>query len=224
MKRLVLIFAILTFMMCGYAHAYENGDFQIWQTDTEELKISKDLKAGFEQEFRWGKHSSEFYYHHYDFGIFYSINKYLNIGAGYRQVYELGKGKFMPEEEPYATITLSMAYKGFSLDSRNRMEYRYFNYKDDTWRYRNKCTLKFPWKFTPLAIQPFVSDEVLIDFESKVNGMNENRLAAGIGMDLVKNIKGEIYYMWRTKNSLTKTGDDKWYSSNVLGLKLKVVF
>ena len=66
-----------------------------------------------EEEFRWGNNADEFYYHHYDIGFFYSLEKYLNIGTGYRQVYELKKGKFKAENEPYLVATLFGGVSGF---------------------------------------------------------------------------------------------------------------
>ncbi len=70
-----------------------------------------------------------------------------------------------------------------------------------------------------MKIQPFISDE----FFFKFNGIdiNENRFSAGFGLNLTKNIKGEIYYMLRsTKNTNICT----WNDTNVLGTKLKISF
>jgi len=215
-KCLVLIGLML--MLATKAHAYDDHDFQVWNTDTEELKVSKDAKVAFEEEFRWGNNADLFYYHHYDVGFFYNLKKYFNIGGGYRHVYEFKKGKFKLENEPYVTATLLWDLKGLKFEDRSRLEYRYFDYQTDSWRYRNKVTLKLPWKFSKLEIQPYLSDEIFISF-SKIDELNQNRFSSGFSMNLTKNLKAEIYYMLQSAKS-----SGKWVDTNVLGTKLKISF
>jgi hypothetical protein len=164
MKRVIFAIIGLTLLLTAKVYAYDDGDFQIWNTDYEEIKLNGKSKLVFEEEFRWGNNASEFYYQHYDVGFFYDFTKWFNAGGGYRQIYELYKGKFRPDNDPYLTATLSGELSDFKFDDRSRMEYNDFDYKMDFWRYRNKLTLKFPWKFTKLQIQPVVSDEIFIVF------------------------------------------------------------
>jgi len=220
MKKLnfCLIGLILALTTC--AHAWDDHDFQVWNTDTQDFKLNKKLKATLEEEFRWADNASIFYYHHYDIGVSYVVNKYLAVGGGYRHIYELRKGKFKLENDPYMTATLSVEKRGFSLDSRNRLEYRHFDYQDDLWRYRNKFTLKFPWKITKLEIQPYVSNEIFVVFGDNIKSdFNQNRFSAGLGMKLTKNIKAEIYYMLQSSKS-----SDIWKDTNILGTKIKLAF
>jgi hypothetical protein len=218
MKKMILVIIGLALFLTVRVYAYDDGDFQIWNTDVEEFKINKDLKIAFEEEFRWGDNANEFYYHHYDAGVFCNLTKWLNIGGGYRHIYELKKGKFKLENEPYVTVTLLGDLKGFKFEDRNRMEYRHFDYQDDSFRYRNKFTVKFPWKFTRLEIQPYLSDEIFIGF-SKINEFNQNRFSSGLAMNLTKNLKAEVYYMLQAAKS-----SDIWKDTNVLGAKLKLAF
>ena len=216
-KQIVLVMALLL-IATAMAYAYDDGDFQVWNTDVEELKISDNSKMAFEQEFRWGDNADEFFYQHYDIGFFYSLKKYLNVGGGYRYIYESKKRRFRLEREPYVTLSLLWDSKGFKFEDRSRLEYRNFQYQADAWRYRNKLSMKFPWKYTKMEIQPYVSDEMLFSL-SATNQLNQNRASAGIGMNLTKNVKAEIYYMLQImKNS------GKWIDANVVGTKLKVAF
>lgn len=219
MKKAVFVIIGLVLFLAAKVYAYDDGDFQIWNTDVEEFKINKDAKIALEEEFRWGKNAGEFYYQHYDAGFFYDLRKGLNIGGGYRQVYELISGKFKPENEPYVTATLLWDLEGLKFEDRNRMEYRDFNYKEDSWRYRNKVTLKLPWKFTKIDIQPYLSDEIFIVFGGVPSDLNQNRFSSGIGMNLTRNLKAEIYYMLQSAKS-----SGKWIDANVLGMKLKITF
>ena len=164
MKVTGLSIIALVLILTANAYAYKDGDFQVWNTDTEEFKINNDTKMAFEQEFRWGGSAKDFYYQHYDLGVFYNLQKYLNVGAGYRHVLSKSNNKFLVENEPYITATLLWDISGFKFDDRSRLEYNHFDYKDDTWTYRNKFTVKSPWKLTKLEIQPYVSDEIFILF------------------------------------------------------------
>jgi hypothetical protein len=219
MKKECFLILVFVAALFNFAHAYDDGDFQVWNTDVEEFKVNKDLKVAFEEEFRWADNANEFCYHHYDWGLFYSWNKYLNLGAGYRQIYELKSGEFKPENDPYLTATLFLDVWGVAFDSRSRLEYRHFDYQDDSWRYRNKFTLKFPWKFTKIQIQPYISDEIFIGFGNSVNEFNQNRFSSGLGLNLTKNLKAEIYYMLVSAKS-----SGIWKDANVLGVKLKASF
>jgi hypothetical protein len=218
MKKINLLIIGLVLGLMGNAYAYDDGDFQVWNTDAEEFKINKDAKIALEQEFRWGNRAKELYYQHYDLGFFYDLAKYLNVGAGYRHVLSKStKNKFLIENEPYVTATLFWDLAGFKFDDRSRLEYNHFDYKGDTGTYRNKLTIKAPWKFTKLQIQPYLSDEVFFVFDDNQN-FNKNRFSAGLGMTITKNIKAEIYYMLQSSKS---TG---WVDANVLGTKFKLVF
>jgi len=204
-------------MLAGRVYAYDDGDFQVWHTENQEFKVNKESKVTLEEEFRWGDDASEFYYQHYDAGFVYSLNKHLDLGVNYRQVYEKKNGKFKEENRPHLNAILKYDFYGFRLDDRSRIEYRHFDYQADSWRYRNKFTIKFPWKFTKLEIQPYLADEIFLDFQNKA--FSRNRFYSGFGMNFTKNLKGEIYYLLQSSRS-----GNNWVDANVLGTKLKLLF
>ena len=222
-KKLKLLTLLLWLIFTGFkAYAYDNGDFQIWNTDTEEMKLNKKSKLVFEQEFRLGDNASDFYYQHYDVGYVYDLNKQLNLGIGYRYIKELKNKAFRVENEPYLIATLFWGLAGFKFDDRNRFEYRTFNYNQvDSGRYRNKLTVKLPWKFTKKEIQPYLADEIFIRFNG--TDLNQNRFSFGLGFNITKNLKGEVYYMLQSTKNYMKT-ESTWTDANVLGTKLKSLF
>ncbi len=217
MKINNLLAAGLLLLCTATAYAYKDNDFQVWNTDSEEFKINPDAKIVFEQEFRWGGSAKDFYYQHYDLGFLYTLQKHLNVGAGYRHVLSKPGNKFLVENEPYICATLFWELAGFNFDDRSRLELNHFDYKDDTWTYRNKFTVKAPWKFTQFQIQPYLSDEIFILMDDGQR-LNKNRFSAGLGMSLTKNLRAEMYYMLQSSKSL------KWTAANVLGTKLKLLF
>lgn len=220
MKRIVCIAAVLVLATAAHAFAYAEGDFQIWQTTAQDIALMKGAKLAFEQEFRYWNDSSELYYQHYDFGLVLGLSRHFDLGLFYRQIYERRKtgSKFLPEECPSINATLKTDLWGYVLEDRNRFEYRIFDYQGDNCRYRNKVTLRAPWKLTPLKIQPFLADEIFIRIDDSVV-FNQNRFSAGASIDLMRNVRGEIYYTLKSDR-----GRVKWTDANILGLKLKASF
>jgi hypothetical protein len=208
-----------TLIVFSAAFAYDNHDFQVWNTDVEEFKLNKNSKLIFEQEFRWGDNASDFYYQHYDTGYQYIFNKYVSLGGGFRYIKDKKADKFRDESEPYLAAYTYWDLFGFKFSDRTRIEYRYYDYQVNSWRFRNKLDMKFPWKFTRFEIQPLVADEIFFKF----NGIdiNENRLYAGLAFTLTKNLKGELTYLLKSNKNPTVC---TWTDINVLSIKLKAAF
>ena len=178
----------------------------------------KGAKVALEEEFRYGSDAAELYYQHYDMGLVISPSDYFDLGAFYRLAYELRKGKFMEESRPHIDGTVKFDLYGFAIDDRNRFEYRIYRYQDENCRYRNKVTLKLPWKFTPLEIRPYFSNEIFVRLDDSAV-FNQNRFSSGLGMQFAGFLKGEVYYMLKSDKNR-----NKWTDANILGLKLKAVF
>jgi len=219
-KKLISLTALTAFLAAAAyrACAYDNGDFQIWNTDYEDIKIARSVKFSMEQEFRFGENASELYYQHYDFGFVYGFDKMLDLGFFYRLVLEKYRHKWREEDMPNVNATVKLDLWKFKFDDRNRLEYRHFRYKNDSVRYRNKFTLKLPFDFAGIKISPYSSDEIFIASDS--TGFNENRFSSGLEFDLTKYAKADIYYMFKSN----RISGDKWNSANVLGTKAKIVF
>ncbi len=218
-KPKIIFLAVLFMILVSRAYAYDNHDFQVWNTNVQEYKPNKFSKITVEEELRWGNNASDFYYQHYDAGYSYILNKHFNLGGGFRYINEKKSGKFREESEPYFLFLTSWKLAGINFSNRNRIEYRYYDYQVNSWRFRNKLDIKSPWTFTRFKIQPFIADEVFFRF----NGidLNENRLYAGLSFALTKNLSAELSYLWRTtKNTNTCT----WNDTNVLSIKTKLSF
>jgi len=215
-SRLTFLFLMAWSALC---YAYDDEDFQVWNTDVEEFQIGTDTRLALEEEFHWGDNAGEFYYQHYDIGIRHGFNRHLIAGAGYRQIYERKNGDFKEENSSYVIAILFFEESGFVFEDCNKIEYKDYDYQQDFWRYRNKFTLRLPFKFTKFELQPYVSDEIFVGFASATNQFNQNRAQAGFGMKLLSWLKAEIYYM-----RLSVKGSAGWREANVLGTKMKLSF
>ena len=206
------------FFATASACALENGDWQLWNTDSAEVKLDKRWKIKAEEELRFGKDISELYYTHTDGGINLNVTDGLDLGINYRQVYEKKEDEWKEECRPHFNAAIKWEWGEFKLSDRSRLELRTFEDKDDEWRYRNKFSVVFPWKWTFLEIQPYIADEVFVDFHGEK--LNRNRFYGGFSYKLCKYLKGGIFYMWQ----ISKRAGDKWTGYNVLGIEAKLVF
>lgn len=216
-KTLLALVLILSFS--ASALAFDNGDFQVWHNDSLIWKVNKDWKMVFDQEFRMGDDGGNFYYEHSDLSANYSgIAHWLDVGFGFRQGYLKKSGEWKSESQPNLLATIKLEVAKFEINDRHRFEYRELEDNDDGWNYRNKLTIGLPIKFTRLKIQPYISDEFFLNIDKGL--LDQNRLYGGFYLQLLKNLKGEIYYMWLT----TKKSGQRWIDSNVLGTKLTLSF
>jgi len=218
-KKFMILVLFLTAVPIN-AFGYDDGDFQIWQVDAEDINIYKNVKFSMEQEYRFGENATELYYQHYDFGFIYGFHKMLDLGFFYRMIFERYKKKWREEDMPNVNATLKFDLWKFKLEDRNRIELRYARYRYDSVRYRNKATLKLPIDFAKqkMKITPYISDEIFV--VSTGAGFSENRFAAGAEFELTKYVKADFYYMLKDNRTTYK----KWTSSNVLGTKIKIAF
>jgi hypothetical protein len=199
------------------AFAYEDGDWQCWNTESIEGNLTENWKIKLEEEFRFGDKMGQLYYHHTDCGLTSRLTDWFYLGLNYRQIYEKKKGKWKEENRPHANGIFKRKWQEFKVKNRSRFEYRIRQGKEAVWRYRNKLTVAFPVKYTRLDIKPYLADEIFVDFDK--GKLNRNRLYVGFKAKLVKRLKTDIFYLWQR----SKKGG-AWIDYNVIGAKLKVQF
>ena len=216
--RIVFLVCVVLLFLSNKLFAFSDGDFQYWNTESLSVKLADDWKIAAETEFRFGDDVSDFYYQHTDAGITYSgLADYIDIGLNYRYVLEESGSDWDYESRPHLNFTLKTKIEEFKISNRSRFEYRDKEKSSSSWRYRNKLTIKFPIKLTKLNIKPYIADEIFVDFDAE--DLNRNRLYAGLGFNIYKNLNGDIYYLWQASKS-----SGKWKDTNVIGTKLKLAF
>jgi len=199
--------------------AFDDEDFQFWSRASASFDINEDWTATFGEEFRFGDHAGQLYYHHSDLGVVYkSLADWIDVGANYRQVFQKDSaGQWRPENRPHLNVTLKGQVSGLDLSNRSRLEYRDRENKKDLWRYRNKIALKLPVKLTQLKLQPYISDEVFISFNAE--DFDQNRLYGGFYFELSKNLRADVFYFRQSSKS-----GGVWKDANVVGAYLKFLF
>jgi len=215
MRRLfIVIFGILmTLFISTPEFAHDDGDWQFWNIESIEGKLNKGWKVKLEEEFHFGDSMEELYYHHTDLGLTYKLIYWFSLGIAFRQIYEKNSGEWKEENRPHISGTFKWKIHEFKLKNKSRLEYRIREGKEKTMRYRDKLTVIPPLKWTKLGIQPFIADEIFVDFDK--GELNRNRFYIGITNKLSENLMLNIFYLWQTSKK-----QREWLNCNVVGIKL----
>jgi len=220
-QRIVLLTSAgLATLLCGTALGFDDGDFQYWTSAGASVKINKDWKAEFTEEFRFGNKGGNLYHHYSDLGFVYSgLADWIDIGLNYRQISEKDDStdRWYRENRPHMNVTFKWKMWDLALSDRNLFEYRDRENGKRLWRYKNKFTVKLPWKLTAWKLQPYFADEVFINLDNE--HFNRNRFYAGVSKELGEKLNLDIYYM---RQSSRKHSDYTDY--HVLGTAFKFKF
>ncbi|MBC8184076.1 DUF2490 domain-containing protein [candidate division KSB1 bacterium] len=204
---------LILFIFNSILISQEDGDGQLWNTNRIGIKLSTNWKIELEEEFRFGSQASDMYYHHTDGYLAYKLIEWFEVGASYRQIFELKNENWQREDRPHLNGTFKWNWLGVKFKDRSRFEYRIRAGKDSVWRYRNKFTVPFPISWTKFHISPFLCDEIFYEFNK--TEITRNRLYSGVALSLSEKINVKIFYLWQSSKKV-----DDWIDYNVFGLYL----
>jgi hypothetical protein len=214
-NRHIVITVMVLLLSVNICFGFDDEGFQYWNTLEANFDLNKDWKIEFEQDMRLGDDGGNLYYNSSDLGFVYkSLADRIEIGFGYKQISEKDDDNvWQPEYRPHFSATLKDKIFGLDFSNRSRFEYRNREDNTDLWRYRNRLSVELPYEFTVFKMRPYITDEVFFNLDEQ--GYNRNRLNAGVILDLSKNTKAKIYYLWqRTRSS------GQWQEINAVGTTL----
>jgi len=247
MKRILGVL-LVTGMLAAptVSWGYDDGDSQIWLKGGVSGKLGNGLKLKFEQEMKYGDDCSEFFDEETAFAAEYKCTDWLKIALGYKVVQErknkkvvtpktaddgtvsysdIGDGDhyWQNEERPFGDLVFFTKVAGWKLEDRTRFEWRMKDDgKDDYLRFRNRLKVKFPWKMTALAVNPYVAWEAFYEDKDSLSSSDKwdrHRYYVGVSAKLSDHFKGGLYYLLQTDRS----GDD-WKDTNVVGFEISAIF
>lgn len=198
---------VLALALMGTAQAKTLEDFQTWGNITAigSLEIIdptlKNFKYWLEGQGRFGLDTSDFSQGMLRTGLGYQLNKQSSIWLGYA---------WIPTDDPFTSAAFdehriwqqylwSDTFSFGTLTSRSRLEQRFLPTGSQVgWRFRQLLKLSVAMPFAP-DFSLVASDEYFANI-NKTNygaddGFDQNRVFAGIGYNINKNIKTELGYM-----------------------------
>ncbi|MCP5506090.1 MAG: DUF2490 domain-containing protein [Chlamydiales bacterium] len=214
-----LLFLLFPFSL--FAKLNGNHDFQVWNTDSIHIRVSRKMQLKGETEFWYGDDRKKLFYKHYQGGILYHHSPYTTMQLAYRQAYNRVNHKWQREPHPFGEITFQVGNRrGLYLGNRNRLEYRILNRAQgghNRWRYRNRSELIPPLRFSRRNIAPFFAYEW---FWQEAHGVDQQRVEGGFKIPYHQRTELKLSYVLR----LLKNAKKDWIHQNVLWIHFSLHF
>jgi hypothetical protein len=147
----------------------------------------------------------------------YQIASRLSLRVGYRRAWFRFGEDWQPEHRAMMEGYFADRINGFRLTNRLRAELRYFNWRDDDIRLRNEITVEAPWELTPLALRPYLEEEVF--YSTSAERFEANWLGGGLAWRPTDGVKLKLGYRWNRFRA-----GDNWANRNVLVTGMNVFF
>jgi len=212
MKKWLLFCFLLPF--CLFGEINDDGDFQIWNTDGIDIRLSPKSSFYGDIEFRYGDDAKKLYYKHIHLELNWNLNRHVILTPGFRFIWFRINNKWVKENDPLLKLTLFfLNSRQVVITDRNWVQYR--NLPDEfggkhRFLYRNRIQFLFPWQFGSNQINPYFSNEI---FWQEAWGIFENRAIAGVMIPRSSRAFFDFFYMYRSLKNLQKT----WVQNNVFG-------
>jgi len=222
-KNTVFVFIsmlILVTIVGSNCFGSTDGNAEYWQEIGLDFNLNKDWKITVREELYLGESGDDPRLHNTDVGLVYKgLADWLDVSLNFKKEYERdSSGKFRRENRPHFNLMFKGEMFGCKLGDRARLEFRDKEKTKDVWRFRNKFTINLPFTLTEFNLQPYVADEIFINLgESTVK---QNRFFSGLSFKLSKNIKTNVYYMYKSSMS----SSSGWIDTNVIGTSVVFVF
>jgi len=196
-----------------------DGNAEYWQVVGFDYNLEDDWKLTVREEVKFGRSGDDPYHHNTDVGLVYKgLADWVDVSLNFRKEYERdSSGKFRRENRSHVNIAFKGELDGYKFGDRVRLEYR-DKESSNTWRFRNKFSINFPFTLTEFNLQPFISDEIFINLgESTVK---QNRFIAGLSFKITENLKSSVFWMYKSSMS----SNSGWIDTNVVGTSFIFTF
>jgi hypothetical protein len=214
-RGIAVLFAAL---VCGIALSARAFEFDYWSKAIVTIPLSEQWEFGFEEWLSFTDNVARFKDSQTDLWLNYlGLADWLSVGAGYKRVFAKADDEWETEDRVMFNVAVKNRVYGFGVTNRSRFEYRMPQDEEVFWRYRHRVTITSPVTFTPLKILPYTAEEVFYSFDGE--GFNQQRLYGGVFFPLRKNIRLELFYIWKLDKE-----DHEWHDTNVLGSWVYVQF
>ena len=213
---LLLSFAFLL-LVPNAVFAGDDSDWEFWNDYSVAWGVTENWQAKVTAQLKFQDDMSDYYYYHIDGGLSRKLTEWFKLSFNYRYIESDSSSGWNYENRPHVTGQFYWQWGTFSFSDQNRFEYRDREASENTWRYRNKLTMKPPLKWTEYDIQPYAAGEAL--YSTKISSWNQYRLTAGFDSKPADLFIINLYYMFMSTEK-----SDGWSDTNVLGLILNLVF
>jgi|GEM_PF-6720181 hypothetical protein len=151
------------------------------------------------------------------------IAPWLDLGGGVGYWDAKSNGTWEDSVFPIGYATFKKTILGLDLNDRNRIDAEFpEHYMGEGPVYRNALTIATDKKWTPLEIQPFVSDEIFYNFLTK--DMSDNQAFVGFNFKVTKNIGASLSFMMDSSHVREANNSTHWKKTPIAILSTSINF
>jgi hypothetical protein len=194
----------------------QNNDVQLWITEAVHKKITSRSTLHLYNEWRFGDDISKLYFFYVQGVLGTEVNRWLNVGPGYRQIWEIRASQWRLTYEPFGEALIKMEKGSFEFQFRNRVSYIMREKETDFWLYRGRLRWVAACNLKGRTYRPYFSNEIFLHSQ---NGFSQDRIAGGILVPLVGSLLGDFYYMIRFQKS-----HEHWTHQHIFGTWFNLYF
>jgi hypothetical protein len=198
MKKLIIILLLTGVYAIADAQV---KDVQLWTGPVVKYNITKKFRLDFEQQFRFNQNISHYNFTFSEFGIRYSVFKYLDLKAIYRYT-------FIPAQPVLTNVSendksrlafdASTGVKIFNTGLKVGYRIRY----QDSWDNKTKVSSHYirnrfdiGYNLSKL-VDPYASYDSYFRLDGK-NKYRQNRFVFGLNWRITKNLGIDSYYLYQ---------------------------
>jgi len=223
LKKPVLIVLLFAMLPSLIAQAADGHEFQLWTEAGLRYKLSKNLRLGFDQHFRFDKDASEVESIMPELYLTYRVIKRLRIRLGYRfmalPVTSQEDAYCDTAHRFYADLRYRYRAKPFRIRARLRYQEQFGWPWDEDGDIQARHTFRQKLFFsvsTPLGLEPFVAGELFLRFGDPDGVLHKWRGSLGLSYELDRH---ELSIFYRAEGMLDDDTDPLYH---ILGLAYSV--
>jgi hypothetical protein len=209
--RNILLFCIWVFSILQITSGYsQNNDFQSWNSIEIEKKVTNDFSLSIEEELRFSNNSTSFNESHTNISGYYSFNKILKAGLGYRYSFtrDIEDGNVL-SHRVLGDVFLKYKFSDFIFSFRELIQCDWQGEKTSpTASYpelylRHKFQIKY--NVPKVALFPFIEAEFFQSMNNPVkNNIDKYRLTGGFEYKFENRLAISIFYRYQDTQKILK--------------------
>ena len=217
MKRWFFLFLFLFVLASG---ARAEDDFQSWNQVSLKVPVTDKVSLTTFMDARLTEDVRELGIYYFSERLNVKASEHWTLGLNYTYLLSRSGDEYRKQDRveleanPHGSLG-----PGLEWDVRNRLEFRWIEDQGaDNWRFRQRWTLKHPFKGRKFLKAIYANSEFFYD--QKRNIFSENRsVPLGLSWKFTNNLSLQTYYLIQSQK--TTAG---WRTNHVLGLLWGYVF
>jgi len=210
MLRLIITTLVLFFAVSVFAQ--QERKFQVWNYNSISVNITSKTSISASEKVHYTPFESGLDLKFGDLWLKHETCNWFEYSGGFRVLYSRSENGWIEERRPMIMGTFSKKIRNFDVSFSHRLEYRFFEFLENHFRYRQKIDIESP-SLTSFGLQLFAAEETYTKFNNDRTHLA--RFYAGVQTIDKDHFAMKVYYVLE-KNKKNYI----WNTADVLGMNL----